>query len=73
MNLLKRVEHTDLGRWFQAAIATPPAPPSGVEAIRSAVRQKNPVRWARLQREFRWMQRRMKKMGLNPEDARWIL
>lgn len=41
--------------------------------IQTTIRESNPIRWARLQRDYRWVQRRMKKMGLNPEDARWIL
>lgn len=37
--------------------------------IQKAIAQYNPVRWARLQGEMRWMRKTMVKLGLNPEDA----
>lgn len=30
-------------------------------------------RWLKLQREYRWLYDEMRKMGLNPEDARFLL
>lgn len=41
--------------------------------VRKRIEQEHPYRYAALQREYRWLQRRLKKMGLNPEDARWLL
>lgn len=41
--------------------------------IIEALRKKDGHRMWRLQRDYRWMQKQMKKMGLNPEDARWLL
>lgn len=47
--------------------------PKSIDKIRQQIQRDNPVRWARLQREFRWAQKRMRKLGLNPDDVRWIL
>jgi hypothetical protein len=43
------------------------------EDIRKVMSNRNPVRFWQLQRDFKWLQRQMKKAGLNPEDARYIL
>lgn len=59
---------------FQSIISDkPPKPPTTTAEIRKAIFTQNPVRWKRLQREIAWMKKRMKKMGLNPEDFRWVL
>lgn len=50
-----------------------PRPEKTVESIRRLMRNRNPVRWHQVQRDFKWLQRQMKKAGLNPEDARYIL
>ena len=47
--------------------------PKNIESVRRLIRHRNPVRWYNLQRDFKWVQKEMKKMGLNPEDARYIL
>jgi hypothetical protein len=41
--------------------------------VRAELRSRNRVRWDRMQGDFAWMQKELKKMGLNPEDARWYL
>lgn len=43
------------------------------EDIWAELKSRNPVRVNRLQRDYRWVQKQMKKMGLNPEDARELL
>ncbi len=57
---------------FRAAADERPKPRT-IEDIRRRLTERNFVRMNRLQKEYRWMQREMKKMGLNPEDARWVL
>jgi hypothetical protein len=47
--------------------------PRTIEDVKALVRNRNPIRWRQLQGDFRWLQKEMKKMGLNPEDARYIL
>jgi hypothetical protein len=46
--------------------------PLTMEDVKALLRQRNPVRWWRLQNDFKWMQRQLRKMGRNPEDARWL-
>lgn len=41
--------------------------------ILAYLERKNSVRMWQLRRNFKWMQKQMKKMGLNPEDARELL
>lgn len=47
--------------------------PETLEAVRKLIKHRNPVRWMQLQRDYKWVQKEMKKLGLNPEDARYIL
>ena len=67
----RKPSEADYTSWDQAAEHRPR--PRSTEASRRAIMLDNPVRWNRLQREFKWVQKRMVKMGLNPEEARWIL
>jgi hypothetical protein len=48
-------------------------PPRGIADIKKELTQRNFMRMYALRKDFRWLQKQMKKMGLNPEDARWIL
>lgn len=50
-----------------------PIKPRTIQDVRALIRNRNPVRWNQMQRDFRWVQKQMKKAGLNPEDARYIL
>lgn len=56
---------------FIGPMSKPPRPTT-LDSLRGHMRSKNPVRWHRLRRDFAWMQREMRKLGLNPEDARWL-
>lgn len=47
--------------------------PQTIEEVRTLLRKKDPVRWWRIKRDHRWMQKQMLKLGLNPEDARFLL
>ena len=49
----------------------PPAPMT-LNRLRTHMSRKNYARWRRLKKDFAWMQREMRKLGLNPEDARWL-
>lgn len=44
-----------------------------LEDVRQAVQKKSPRRWARIQRDYKWAEKQMLKLGLNPEDTRFIL
>ncbi len=41
--------------------------------IRDFFQARNRWRWNRLQRDYAWLRKEMKKVGLNPEDARYLL
>lgn len=41
--------------------------------VRKELRRRNPIRWKRMQGDLHWMQKELKKMGLDPENARWYL
>lgn len=41
--------------------------------VREMLKQRNRLRWWGMQRDFKWLQREMERMGLNPEDARYLL
>jgi hypothetical protein len=43
------------------------------QKIRDFMSTEHGWRWRRLQRDYKWLERVMKKTGLNPEDARYIL
>jgi hypothetical protein len=59
--------------WSEAANAGFHLKPQTVEDIRAALRRTNPVKWRQIQADMRWIEKHMKKMGLNPEDARYVL
>lgn len=42
-------------------------------AIIRRIQARNPRRWKRLESDFKWAQRVMKRMGRNPEDVRFLL
>jgi hypothetical protein len=37
------------------------------------IEKQNRRRWRRLQNDYKWLQSEMLKLGLNPEDARFLL
>ena len=55
-----------------------PKPPKGFTpltfgALRLSLVAKNWVRMRRLDKDFAWMQKQLKKMNVDPEAARWLL
>lgn len=44
-----------------------------LQKLRLFMYQRNPRRWRKLQREFKWLQDEMKKLQLDPDDARFLL
>lgn len=63
----------DLVSWDDAMMSRDRTAAKTVEQVRQAIRYKNPIRWMQLQGDIRWVKREMKKMGMNPEDYRWLL
>lgn len=43
------------------------------ETLKKYLWHNNSVRYKRLQRDFEWAQRCLEELGLNPEDARFLL
>lgn len=37
------------------------------------IKKRDPHRWWRLNRDIKWIRKRLKKLGLNPEDWRELL
>lgn len=42
------------------------------EDVRKAIFRMNPIKYRQVMGDYRWLQRKMKKLGLNPEDARYL-
>jgi hypothetical protein len=60
----------DVSGWMAAADERPaPLAPK----IADVIRKRNRFRWRRFIKDYRWVQKEMEKMGLSPEDARWLL
>ena len=73
-NEQRHLTEDDLAGWSDALDSREKAiKPRTVQDVRILVRKVNFVRWHRLQKDFAWLQKEMKKMDLNPEDARYIL
>ena len=68
----RHLTDADRGAFFDAATEQPPRPRT-IEQARLAIRNRNPVRWRRLQKEYRWMTKQAVKLGISPEEARWLL
>lgn len=73
------------GRTFQEPPAMPTSSPFGEEmdrrpptyqtreTIKKYLWHKNSYRYNRLKRDFEWAQQCVEELGLNPEDARFLL
>jgi hypothetical protein len=66
---------TEINSWFEAANRRESTPPrrTDIDQLQAYLKAKNPVRWRRLQRDFKWAGSTIQKLGMNPEDARWLL
>ncbi len=41
--------------------------------VQKVLARANPVRWHRMRADARWLQHKLRKLGLNPEDWRYYL
>lgn len=55
------------------AMDQPRRPLPKMSRVRQVIAQRDPRRWARMQRDFAWMEKQMIELGLDPEDARYLL
>jgi hypothetical protein len=61
----------DVSDWFGAAdkrMAEPPIPRGKVAVLRH-IKKRNPIKFWRLQRDYKWLGKELKRIGLNPDDA----
>lgn len=61
----------DVDSFFAAAEAR--RPQLTREQIIAKIEARNPHRWWRIQYDYKWLCKQMKRMGLNPDDARELL
>lgn len=59
--------------WVEIASKRKPPRPRDKATLREHLKNKSPWRWAQLQRHLQWAEREMLKLGMNPEDVRWLL
>lgn len=59
--------------WDIALDSQPRGKPKTLEQARAILKARNRLRWWGMQRDYKWLQKEMLKMGLNPEDARFML
>lgn len=73
----RAVTDEEFDQWLEAAdpLDWDPEPDGerGRRAVLTELKRVNWFRYRRLCRDFKWMQRRMVRMGLNPEDARFYV
>lgn len=69
----KRPPSEEVEDWIAIASRREPPRSRDRETLRNYLKAKNPRRWALLQRQLRWAENQMLKLGMNPEDTRWIL
>jgi hypothetical protein len=58
---------------FDAWIEAKPPKELDRQQVIAYLKAKNRVRWWRMQSDFRWAQRMLRKLGRDPEEARWLL
>lgn len=66
----RSLTHEDVEGWNEKASNR--TPPKTRAAIIASISRSNPMRYARLRRDYRWLQKQARKHGLSPEDARWL-
>ena len=71
MRQKRKAMQEDFDGWFEAAEFQ--VGPRTRQTIIKALQKKNPHRMWRLRHDYRWVQKQMKKMGLDPNDARELL
>jgi hypothetical protein len=69
----RHISEDDKAAWLEAASKRTPPRERDRETLRNYLQARNRLKWYRLQGLLRWYEKEMKKLGLNPEDARWIL
>lgn len=66
------LQDEDFDDWTLAGEASMPSMRTRAD-VQRRLRQINPVKWRQINGDINWMKKHMKKLGLNPEDYRYIL
>lgn len=69
----RHISQNDKDGWLDAASKRTPPRQVDRTSLRNYLHARNPWRWRQLQKHLRWAEDEMLKLGLNPEDTRWIL
>jgi len=73
-NQRRDLTEADRLSWYDAGTSRSRGPADRtVQDVQALIRNRNPVRWRQFKSHYRWVQKEMKKLGLNPEDARYLL
>lgn len=73
-NVRRDIDESDRLAWYDAATEREKAiKPQTIQDVQALIRNRNPIRWIQLRGHYKWLQKEMKRAGLNPEDARYIL
>lgn len=74
-NTRRPLDNEDFVGWEEAALirGMEPSRPQTIEEARQRIRKLNPIMWALVKSDYKWLKHQMKKVGLNPEDARFLL
>jgi hypothetical protein len=71
----RQATQEDLFGWVDISDKRDGAPPTRVtkEQWQAYLKAKNRARWYRMRKDFKWAQRMLLKIGVDPEEVRWLL
>lgn len=69
----RHLTQDDIDGWMDAASKRNPPRKLDRRSLQEYLKAKNLRKWNRLQRSLRWAEKELGKLGLNPEDARWMV
>jgi len=72
-NSQRHLSQDDVEGWLDAASKRNPPRPRDRRSLREYLEARNHRRWRILQRQLRWAEKELLKLGMNPEDTRWII
>jgi len=69
----RQISQDDLDGWLDAASKRNPPRKRDRNTLRDYLKARNPYKWRMLQKYLRWAEKELLKLGMNPEDTRWII
>jgi hypothetical protein len=69
----RNLTDSDMRDWDDAASRPRPTPPRNQAEVIAALKRINRYKYATYVNYRKWVRRKMKKLGLNPEDERYLL